>query len=342
MCAESHRPSTNLQSHLLTRHKTLMHRKKNQYILSEEPVIVDIAGEEIQLEPKSRVVPIPVKTFTTCLDLMKTPQDLDAIPGLVQGFHKANRNIRERQFEKMTRLINMSGRIDLLMRLARNAGNDSGFKFTQNVAREFMRGIRIQSLLPAKEEALKALRNSETLLNILGEPQMKMDPDARLKRDPVVVGTVLSMFANTSVRFNDGSDYKGYTFHYLQRLQKCWDAVEWEQNLKDGDRKSVWRVSHAVLNYIPVLEGLVKARDILTGTKVTPWVEAESAKLNNAIGEWRRFLDENAPGKKPYGAHSYKEVAERLAKELNVEEEADGLAEESSAEETPAKDANVV
>jgi len=320
-----------------------MHRKKNQYILSEEPVIVDVAGEEIQLEPKSRVVPIPVKTFTTCLDLMKTPADLDAIPDLIQGFHKANRRIRECQFEKMARLINMNGRIDLLMQLARNAGDDSGFKFTLNVAREFMRGIKVQNLLPAKEEAVKALRNAETLLNILGEPHMKVDPDARLKRDPVVVGTALSMFANTSVRFNDGKDYGDYTFHYSQRLQRCWDAVEWEQELEKGDRKSVWRAKHAVLNYIPVLEGLVKARDILAGTKVTAWIEAESAKLNNAVGEWRQFLDENAPGKKQYGSHSYKEVAERLASELNVEEEAaDKLAEESNAEKTPVKETNVV
>lgn len=296
-----------------------MHRKKNHPILEEEPLIVDVKGTPVELKPKSRVVPIPVKTFSTALDLMKTPADMDAIPGLVMGFSDANSRIRDAQFEKMAREVNMNGRIDILMKLARGAGSN-GFKFSRNVAREFMRGLKIQNSLPDKTIAIKALKNAETLLNLLGEARMKVNPDERLKRDPVVVGTLLSLFASTSSRFSGGKDYEGFTLMYAKRLQSCWEAVEWDQALVAGDKKSLWRAKFAVLNYKPVLEGLFQARDILQGSDIMPWVESESAKLNGTIGEWMKFLEENSDGEnKMYGMHSYKEVAEKLAKELGVE-----------------------
>jgi len=307
-----------IPSHLLRRYRHLQLRKKNHYVLEEEPLSVDVSGQEIQLLPKGREVPIPVKTFNDCLDLMATPSDLSAIPGLLLGFSQANRPVRDRNLEKVARLINMNGRIDLLMDIARGAG-ENGFKFTRPTAREFMRGIKIQNSLPSKKSAVKALKNAQALLNFLGEPRMKKKPDERLKRDPVVVGTALAMFANTSKKFNDGKDYEGLTRQHIERLQNCWDAVEWEHDLKADDKSAVWRAKHAVLNYIPVLEGLILARDILAGSDFTPWIEAESAKLNNAVGGWMKFLEEKVGEQKPYGPHSYREAVERLEKELQAE-----------------------
>ncbi|KAA8900585.1 hypothetical protein FN846DRAFT_958700 [Sphaerosporella brunnea] len=255
----------------------------------------------IVLKPKTRDVPIPVSLFGDAMRLMKEPSDLDAIPGLVLGFAQANRRIREEQAAKMARLINLHGRFDLIMAIARGAG-ENGFKFNRETAREFMRGVRIQNLLPDRENALKSLKHAEQLLNCLGEPTMKVDPDARLKRDPVVVGTVLAMFASACARFHEGKDYgkkgglpdgtDGYTRHYTQRLKNVWEFVEWEQNLVQGDRASLYRAKYAVLDYIPVLEGLFTAREILQGSDLSPWIEAESAKLNNAIAGWRKFIAE--------------------------------------------------
>jgi hypothetical protein len=323
-----------IPTHLLKRHKILQTRQKNHAILQEEPVTVDMPGSPpITLTPKKREIPVPVTLFGKALRLMKEPSDLDAIPGLVLGFAQANRRIRDEQAEKMARVLNLNGRIDLLMAMARGAG-ENGFKFTRPTAREFMRGVRIQNSLPDRKTALKGLKNAEQLLNCLGEPTMKVDPDARLKRDPVVVGTVLAMFASTSIRFNNGKDYgkkgglpggiDGYTRHYTQRLQATWGDVEWELNLQKGQRESVWRAKYAVLDYIPVLEGLLNARQILTGSDLSPWIEAESAKLNNTIAGWKQFLAEEAGGDRSLlGVHSYKEVVEKLAQQLPEDEHDD-------------------
>ena len=55
---------------------------------------------------------------------------------------------------------------------------------------------------------------------------------------------------------------------------------------------------------------------VLVGHDLLPWIEAESAKLNNKVGEWKKFMEANQEaGKKKYGLHSYKEVAERLEKD---------------------------
>jgi hypothetical protein len=347
-----------IPTHLLKRHKTLQTRQKNHAILEEETVAVDMPGSPpVVLTPKQREVPVPIKLFGKALRLMKEPSDLDAIPGLVLGFAQANRRIREEQAEKMARLMNLNGRIDLLMALARGAG-ENGFKFTQPTAREFMRGIRIQNSVPDRKTALLGLKHAEQLLNCLGEPTMKVDPNARLKRDPVVVGTVLAMFASTSKRFNGGKDYgkkgglptgiDGYTRHYTQRLKKVWEHVEWELNLVKGDKPSVWRAKYAVLDYIPVLEGLLNAREILEGSDLSPWIEAESARLNGTIAGWKQFLAEEAGDDKSslLGVHSYKEVVEKLALQLpeGIEEEAEGeefeMSESSSESESSDSEAD--
>lgn len=280
----------------------------------------------VTLTAKSREVPVPIKLFTRALGLMQQPGDLDAIPGLVQGYAQANRRIRDEQAEKLARMCNFHGRTDILMTLARTAGKN-GFRFSRPAAREFMRGLRMAAMLPGKEASVKAIKNGQALLNCLGEPLMKVRPDERLKRDPVVVGTLLSMVASTSVKFNEGKDYENRTRQWVHRLQACWEDVEWYLDLTPkgaGDRNPVYRAKAAVLDYLPVLEGLFAARDMLQGTDQSAWLEAESAKLNNTVAGWKKFLDENSPGEQFWGVHAYKRVAERLAKEKELAAEVEG------------------
>lgn len=317
-------------------HARLMYSVKGHKVLAEEPVVVTVGGQEIALKPKLREVPVPVKMFTRCLEAMKTPEDLDVLPALVRGFAQAKRPLREGQLEKMARLINMNGRIDLLVHFTRSASKETGFVFRRPLAREFMRGLKMQSALPHKADALKGLRFGEQLLNLLGEPHAKHDPNARLKRDPVVVGTLLAMFAATSVRFNRGADHKGSALDYTHRLKNCWKDVEWHPNLNPRDATSAWRAKNAVLDYIPVLEGLVTARSVLASESVIPFLESESAKLNEHLTTWKDFLDKHTPaGTKCYGAHSYREVVNTMASRLAAQGPEPG--EDSDAPEAPGE-----
>jgi hypothetical protein len=267
------------------------------------------------LKPRGPEVPVRVKLFGKAMDLMKEPSDLDALPGLVLGFSQANRSVRLKQLEEMARFINMHGRVDLLMQISRAAGTN-GFKFTKPVAREFMRGLRMVNAVPDRDVAIKALRDAENLLNYLGDPRMKKIPDERLKRDPVVVGTYLSMVASTCMRFFDKKDCNNDTISYAERLRACWCDMDWGTELLPGDRKSVWRAKSAVLDHLPVFDGLVQAREVLHDSKLKPWLEAQCAKLNIHLTERKEFLDKESADKKPYGQHSYREVTDRLTKEL--------------------------
>ena len=310
-----------IPARLPDKHIRLVYSKKGRKILADEPMVVAVGGQDIELKPKDRALPVRLKMFTQCLDAMTTPEDLDALPDLVNGFAQSKRKLRNGQLEKMARLINMRGRIDLLMHFTRTASKETGFVFHRALAREFMRGLKMQSALPRKDDALKGLRYGEQLLNMLGEPRAKQNPDARLKRDPVVVGTLLAMFAATAVRFNNGVDHKDTTLDYTHRLKACWKDVEWNQSLDAQGPSSSWRAKNAVLDYIPVLEGLVTARRLLADKTVMPFLESESARLNEHLTVWKDFLDEHTPtgAKKHYGAHSYREVVDDMARRLTAQ-----------------------
>jgi len=310
-----------IPSHLSQRYNTLQRRKRNHYVLDEEPLTVDVSGVPVTLKPKMTQTPVPVKLFTRALGLMQKPSDLDAIPGLVLGFAQAKRRIKEEQAEKLARLCNAHGRTDILMKLAHGAG-DNGFLFTRPAAREFIRGLRMVGMLPDKKTNLKAVKDAEALINYLGEPLMRVGRGERLGRDPVVVGTMLSIVAGAAKKWNEGEDYNQKTRQWVHKLQACWKDVEWQPNLgakKTGDRSPVHRAKNAVLDYLPVLEGLITARDMLRGTDQSAWLESQSAKLNDTVAEWKKFLDENFVGEQLWNVSAYKKVAEKLAQEKEWE-----------------------
>lgn len=311
-----------IPARLPDKHVRLVYSEKGRKILADEPMVVTVGGQDVELKPKARVLPVPLTMFNQCLDAMTTAEDLDALPGLVNGFAQSKRKLRDGQLEKMARLINMRGRIDLLMHFTRSASKETGFVFHRALAREFMRGLKMQSALPRKDDALKGLHYGEQLLNMLGEPSAKQNPNARLKRDPVVVGTLLAMFAATAVRFNNGVDHKDTALDYTHRLKACWKDVEWNANLDAHDPSSSWRAKNAVLDYMPVFEGLVTARSLLADQTVNAFLESESARLNDHLATWKAFLDEHTPvgAKKHYGAHSYREVVDDMARRLAAQE----------------------
>lgn len=328
-----------IPANLLKRHRDLMYRKKHHHILNEESLEVTVVDEIIRLKPKERQFPVKWHDFHRALKLMRTPTDLDAIPGLLEGFNQAQRPLGQKYVEQVARIINVSGRPDLIMEIARNTER-FGFKLTRAVAREFMRGLQIEHGILDRVTALKSLNRAEQLLEIC----------EAYRKDPVMYGTALAMVASTQVRFNDSKDKGGITLKYVRNLSRVWDKVEWEQDLVnmepglvDDDtrlkviKSSMHKARQAVLDYTPVLEGMRQAKEVMDSGGALPpslgeedatrrerrllWLENERQRLEKAISGWNTFLEKNRSAlqhaeKRMYGQHIYKEALEKLMERM--------------------------
>ncbi|KAI5791821.1 hypothetical protein EDC01DRAFT_728412 [Geopyxis carbonaria] len=309
-----------IPSHLLQRHRNLIYRKKNHSILNEEPLNVEVSGTPITLLPKERQVSVPLKAVSQAMSLMKEPTDLDALPGLIEGFAQTKMSLRPAQLEKMARILTLSCRWDLIMKIARGAKTyPHGFKFTTPVAREFMRGLRIRNQLPVKNEVIKSICDGEELLQMFGSTQYKKDPTLRLGRDPVIVGTLLAMVSSRDIRFYDGKDETGIIKKCVYRLQEAWKGVVLDLGLVNGNTKSIDTAKEALVDYTPVSEGMKEAQSILAGSDLESWLMTESKKLDDALKSWNSFLEDQnrAHGRTPA---LYARISAEFSKNISSEE----------------------
>jgi hypothetical protein len=266
--------------------------------------------------------------------------DCDIIPGLIEGFAQAGRKLRPGQLEKTARVIVMNGRIDLIHKLVGLAGETSGWRFNLQTARECMRGAKVYNMAAGnKKQALKAVKVVEKLMWAFGRNNKVAVMRSTLQNDPIINGLALSINTSTSIRFYNGKDDAGQVATMIKKLQHHWERAEGflEKNL--GDMEAKERAIYAGKNlrdWLPVLEGLFQARDILRGTEYISWIEEKSAVVNEKVVEWKAIIEE--AGMKPIGYHSYKRVAEELKARLEEEQVCDETAEEEEEGEGEKKE----
>ncbi|KAI5817707.1 hypothetical protein BZA77DRAFT_343370 [Pyronema omphalodes] len=329
-----------IPSRMSPSHQALQLRAKNHRLLETEPVEVEVAGEIVPLVPLKHAHTIPTSSYTQAISQIKTPADCDVIPGLIKGFAQAGRKLRVGQLEKTARVIVFNGRTDLIHELVGVAGETSGWKFNLQIAREFMRGAKVHNLAATnKKQALKAVKIVEKLMWAFGRNNKVAVMRSTLQNDPIVNGLALSINTSTAIRFYDGKDHAGQVAAVLKKLQKHWERAEGflEKDLTEMEPKE--RAIYAGKNlrdWLPVLEGLFQARDILRGTEHISWIEEKSAVVNDKVVEWKAIVEE--AGLKPVGYHSYKRVAEELKARLEEEQVCDETAEEEEEGEGEKKE----
>lgn len=283
----------------------LVYLEVNRLRLISNPLTVNIGGENFTLTPKSVPPGVPRKKLVRALGLMKEPSDFDVIPELLRGYNEMSAGqsqLGQVVAERMARLVGQAGRTDILMHIARNA-DKLLFKFTASTARMFVRGLYLKQKRALEERGVLAvLANTNDLLILIGKREICMDQEKRLNQDDVILGVVLAMFTDFSLKYRSGKDHEETTKGYTLKLKSAWAGPEPIKlnGAEDGAslaqvKESVYRAKSQVSTWEPVLEGLLQAKSILKGSELSPWLEETSEELAGDIARWGEFIEKNSP-----------------------------------------------
>lgn len=332
-----------LPPHLLSEHKKLIRGVKNHKNLLSEPFFVEIANEKIRLLPHTRGKgSLRAREVTSIINAMSDPSEIDNILPFLLGLRQAGVWLSEGHKQKILRTCNLKGRVDLVTRIVKNV-KKYNFYFTKPVARECMRSTLVEQAVPDKDFSTRAVRHANLFMEIFAGTAIKVDPAERLKRDPVVIGTALGVFADDCLRYNDRADFEGETEKLCRFLKdQCWDQVEWEcpvptkhEHSKMNRKKHVHNLLKVIVDYTPVLEGLLGAKDILVRiSDLFPWLSEQSEKLAERIAEWKQHVASEKDimsGSPRLSIDNYRAAAE-LVQERKEKKKAGELFEEASEE----------
>ncbi|CAZ85224.1 unnamed protein product [Tuber melanosporum] len=273
--------------------------KRNHEKLLNEPSFVEIGNEKIRLLPNTRKLGfLHAREITKVINAMNNPNEIDNILPFLLGLRQARVSLGEGHKQKIIRVCNLMGRVDLIIWIVQNV-KKYNFYLTKPIARECMRSTLVEQAVPDKEFSTRAVRHANLFMKIFVNTAIKVDPAERLKRDPVVVGTALGVFADNYLRYNDEVDFLGETEKLCRLLKdQCWDRVEWEPPVPTKHRSPIMnRKQHArdllgaVVDYTPVLEGLLGAKNILVGiSDLYPWLSEQSERLAERVAGWKQHL----------------------------------------------------
>lgn len=332
-----------LPPHLLKEHKQLIRKKKNHEKLLSEPFFVEIANEKVQLLPNTRVPGnLGAREVTNMINAMSDPSEIDNILPFLLGLRQAGVPLSEGHKQKIFRTCNLKGRVDLITRIVKNV-KKYNFYLTKPIARECMRSTLVEQAVPDKHFSTRAVQHANDFMRLFVNTAIKADPAERLKRDPVVIGTALGVFADNYLRYNDRADFEGETEKLCRLLKdECWDQVEWECPVPTKHtheivkrKKHVHNLLKAIVDYTPVLEGLLGAKDILVGIgDLYPWLSEQSEKLAERIAEWKQHVasEKDIMSSSPKLSISDYRAAAELVQQREEKKKAGELFEEASEE----------
>jgi len=272
---------------------------------------------------------------------MSDPSEIDNILPFLLGLRQAGVLLKEGHKQKILRACNLKGRVDLIPRIVKNV-KKYNFYFTKPIARECMRSTLVEQAVPDKDFSTSAVQHANLFMKHFANTAIKADPAERLKRDPVVIGTALGVFADHYLRYNDRVDFEGETEKLCRLLKdQCWDQVEWECPVptKNEDpitnreqKQHFHNLLGAIVDYTPVLEGLLGAKDILVGIgDLYPWLSEQSEKLAEKIAGWKQHVahEEVRSGPPRLSIGGYRAAAE-LIQQREEKKKAGELFEEAS------------
>lgn len=278
------------------------------------------------------------------INAMSDPSEIDNILPFLLGLRQAGVPLSERHKQKIVRTCNLKGRVDLIIRIVKNV-KKYNFYLTKPIARECMRSTLVEQAVPDKHFSTRAVQHANDFMRLFVNTAIKADPTERLKRDPVVIGTALGVFADNYLRYNDRADFEGETEKLCRLLKdECWGRVEWEcpvptkhTHMIMKRKMHVHNLLKAIVDYTPVLEGLLGAKDILVGIgDLYPWLSEQSERLAERIAEWKQHVasekDTGIMSSSPRLSISNYRAAAELVQQREEKKKAGELFEEASEE----------
>jgi hypothetical protein len=272
-----------------------------------EPIFVDIPcnnGESLnfRLTPIDRLKDEPTSRMKELLDLVKAPEDYDVILPFLEGLHHAGRKLTKSDLEKTARRANAAGRQDIILECARRV-KTTGFILNHlPVAREVIRGPYLRAKGGDPSQVKKALGQAEQIIELLESPthtEGKRVESTDPRAQPDIVGVVLAIAAIQASKHNGGSDTDGKVATYAKRMRGTWANSDLMVQPPQGQSRRNLDYNKKLLAWVPALDGLRLARDILSVestegvwfSEVIPQIEGELERArSNLDGRGRSCL----------------------------------------------------
>jgi hypothetical protein len=284
----SFRKTVFLPAHLSRSHQDLIYGTKHKKSLEDEPVNVEIAGEQFRLEHIDRVndLPATISGLYEAVSLMQDKKDWDSLPVLLEGLQNANRKLKDQNkvFEKLVRIAGTAGRQDVILECIRRVSK-TGFELKDiTVVREIMWWTQYQALSKdwSAKKTSKALGMAEQISDLLenekhsgGKLQGQLDPRSR----PEVIGVLLELAAVQASISGDKQDVEKVN-SYAKRLLVTMGK---EFSIRDGfssTEPEKHSANKALRFASPILYGVRKASEVLEpGSEVVQLLNKQIAPL---------------------------------------------------------------
>jgi hypothetical protein len=288
-----------LPAHLSKPHQALLFGARHRKVLEDDPVTVEVAGENFRLKHIDRTKDQPgtVEGLLNLISLMKDKKDWDNLPIFLEGLRIAGRKLKPQYMEKLVRKAGQAGQQQTILECARRVSR-TGFALKDlNLVRQVMWWTQRKALSAGwtAQSTKKALSMAEQIADLLedekhcgGPVRGASDPRAR----PEVAGILLQLAA-AHAKFSSGKDEDGKVEIYSKRLL---GTLARKVNLREGlpAGKDLW-TSNALLCYItPIVYGMKEAVGILgPQSEITRQLkEQEPALATIAAGEREKIMAE--------------------------------------------------
>lgn len=302
-----------LPAHLTRTHRKRVFNRKIATKLEEEPVKVDVSGEEFRLRHVEKTrQPDSVKGLFQAVSLMKDKKDWDNLPIIFEGMKTAGRKYKLHHLEKLVRKAGMAGRQDAILECARRVSKTDFVLRDASLVRQVMWWIQYKAVSNDwdAKNTQRALSIAEQISVLLEDPihsgsrTIQSPDDARVR--PEVVGILLELAAANAKQ--NGSDADGKVQLYAERLINIMrDGRTWDNALPKEDG---WEGRNHWLRYATaILYGLKIAPEVLADAKLQKELKALGSKLQNVVARERKILATEIPeGAAPLGVWSYNKL----------------------------------
>jgi hypothetical protein len=257
-----------LPAHLSKPHQALIFGARHRKVLEDDPVTVEVSGENFRLKHIDRTKDQPgtVEGLLKLISLMKDKKDWDNLPIFLEGLRIAGRKLKPQYWEKLVRKAGQASQQHTILECARRASRTGFVLKDLNLVREVMWWIQHKALSAgwSARSTKKALAMAEQIADLLEDEKhcggtfiSASDPRAR----PEVVGVLLQLAA-AHAKLSSGKDEDGKVEIYAKRLLGTLARkVNLRERLPMG--RDLW-TSNALLCYItPIVYGMREAAEIL-------------------------------------------------------------------------------
>lgn len=257
-----------LPAHLSKAHQALVFGARHRKILEDDPVTVEVSGENFKLKHIDRMKDQPggIEALWKAVSLMEEKKDWDNLPIFLEGLRIAGRKLKPQYWEKLVRKAGQAGQQGTILECARRASRTGFVLKDLNLVREVMWWTQHKALSAGwtVQSTRKALAMAEQIADLLEDEKHcgrafvgATDPRAR----PEVVGVLLELAA-AHAKLSGGTDEDGKVEIYSKRLL---GTLARKASLREGlpEGRELWTSNALLCNVTPIIYGMTTAAEIL-------------------------------------------------------------------------------